>query len=96
MSLQAALSHIQQSIISVTLSLGPELSPNLRTGYVSSYILQRKMKREDCPGHGLGKRNDMEENMLGVQLAEMRETDSVSIRDQSLFRLNRNCFITES
>jgi hypothetical protein len=53
-SLWAALSHIQQSIIFVTLSLGPELSPNLRIGYVSSY--RQMEEREECSGCGLRKR----------------------------------------
>lgn len=34
------------------------------------------MKKEDCPGRALGKRNDMEEDMLGVQLAEVGESGS--------------------
>lgn len=40
------------------------------------------MTREDWPGCGLKKRNDMEEDKLGVQLAEMRGRDSVSVRDR--------------
>lgn len=45
---------------------------------MSQVIYYRGMTtREDWPGRGLGKRNDMEEDMLGVQLAEMRGRDSV-------------------
>ena len=63
---------------------------------MSQVIYYRGMTtREDWPECGLGKKNDTEEDKLGVQLAEMRGRESVSVRDQSLFRLNRNCFVTE-
>lgn len=35
-----------------------------------------RTKREDCPGRGLGKRDDMEKDVLGVQLAEVGESGS--------------------